>query len=81
VFLVNAFFGIEILLHVTVISAVSLLQDVDTTTKIIQVIGTPGYEEYLHRCLTAITKRKYSKRIHYLEEAIPKGLRKEMLWE
>ena len=48
--------------------------------KIVEVINTPGFENYHYQCLTAFTAKRYKKRTQYLVEAVPKGLHKDMLF-
>jgi len=38
------------------------------------------HEKYLYKCLSPIPFRRYRKRQRYLEAAIPKGFRKDMLF-
>jgi GNAT superfamily N-acetyltransferase len=47
--------------------------------EIVDVIRVPGGEQYLYKCLAPHPFRRYRKRARYLEEAIPRGLRKEIL--
>lgn len=49
-------------------------------TKIVDVINTSGYEKYHYQCLTAITKKRFKKRTQYLVKAVPKGLRRDLLF-
>lgn len=47
--------------------------------EIIDVIRVPGGEQYLYKCLAPHPFKWYRKRAKYLEEAILRGLRKEIL--
>lgn len=45
---------------------------------IIDIVKIDGCEDYLYRCLTG-PRRRYSRRVGYLKEAIPKGFHKKLL--
>ena len=44
-----------------------------------EITKSVDYERYLYKCLVPIPPRPYSPRREYLEEAIPKGLKKKLL--
>lgn len=47
-------------------------------TRIIDIVKIDGYEDYLYRCFTG-PRRRYSRRVEYLREAIPEGFHKKLL--
>jgi len=47
---------------------------------IVDVVEESTYEKYLYKCLAPMPFRKYKKRHRYLKSAIPKGLRKKILF-
>lgn len=50
-----------------------------TRVTIIDAIDEPEYVRYLYKCISPMPYRRYRKRRSYLQWAIPKGLRKEIL--
>jgi len=47
---------------------------------IVDAVEEGIYEKYLYNCLAPIPFRKYRKRRRYLKSAIPRGLRKKILF-
>ncbi|MEM2892970.1 MAG: hypothetical protein QW486_02340 [Candidatus Bathyarchaeia archaeon] len=52
----------------------------NSVLEIVDVIRNPGWERLLYRCLSPMPFRHYRKRGEYLAEAIPKGLKKYVLF-
>lgn len=56
-------------------------QDVGASDFTIVDVGhDPEYERYMYRCLAPMPFRRYRKRARYLGEAVPRGLKKEILF-
>jgi hypothetical protein len=51
-----------------------------SNVEVIDATGIEEYERFLYKCLSPIPFRKYRKRREYLEAAIAKGFRKEILF-
>ncbi len=48
--------------------------------KIVDVVQSQEHEKHLYTCLDSFTRaRRYKKRVRYLEDAVEKGLRKEII--
>jgi len=51
-----------------------------TNFKIVEATKEARYEIFLYKCLSPIPFRKYKRRRAYLERAIPRGLRKKIIF-
>ena len=47
---------------------------------VVDAVEGSMYEKYLYKCLAPMPFRKYKKRHRYLKSAIPRGLRKKILF-